>query len=102
MESLEAKPFIAQTETAGTPRLVRTETAAVRVGLAPATMEKLRCVGGGPPYFKVSSRRVMYDLAELDAWARSKHFDSTSNEGGRNPTMSSDRRATPQHPADTR
>jgi predicted DNA-binding transcriptional regulator AlpA len=61
--------------------LLRTEEAAARVGLAPSTMEKLRCLGGGPPYFKVSRKRVVYDAAELDAWARLKRFDSTSAEG---------------------
>jgi predicted DNA-binding transcriptional regulator AlpA len=67
MEAQEAKtPFL------------RTEAAAARVGLSPATMEKLRCLGGGPPYFKVSRKRVVYDTTELDAWARSKRFESTS------------------------
>lgn len=64
-----------------TPPLLRTKEAAARVGLAETTLEKLRCLGGGPPYFKVSRKRVVYDLAELDAWARSKRFDSTSDEG---------------------
>jgi predicted DNA-binding transcriptional regulator AlpA len=61
--------------------LLRTKEAAARVGLAETTLEKLRCLGGGPPYFKVSRKRVVYDAAELDAWARSKRFDSTSDVG---------------------
>ncbi len=64
-----------------TSPLLRTKEAAARVGLAETTLEKLRCLGGGPPYFKVSRKRVVYDLAELDAWARSKRFDSTSDVG---------------------
>jgi Helix-turn-helix domain len=60
----------------------RTKEAAARVGLAEATLEKLRCLGGGPPYFKPSRKRILYDKHELDAWVRSNRFDSTSN-GGR-------------------
>ncbi len=62
-----------------TAPLLRTKEAAERVGLAETTLEKLRCLGGGPPFFKVSSKRVMYDAGELDAWARSKRFASTSS-----------------------
>jgi hypothetical protein len=63
------------------PSLLRTKEAAARVGLAETTLEKLRCLGGGPPYYKVSRKRVVYDASELDSWARSKRFESTSNEG---------------------
>jgi hypothetical protein len=61
--------------------LLRTKEAAARVGPAETTLEKLRCLGGGPPFFKVSRKRVVYDVAELDAWARSKRFVSTSDSG---------------------
>lgn len=33
-----------------------------------ATLAKLRCVGGGPSFRKVG-RDVIYEAAELDAWA---------------------------------
>lgn len=59
--------------------LLRTPEAAIRVGLAASTLEKLRLTGGGPPYFKVASKRVVYDAAELDLWARSQRFTSTSD-----------------------
>ncbi|SFK03277.1 Predicted DNA-binding transcriptional regulator AlpA [Methylocapsa palsarum] len=67
--------------TDNTSPLLRTKEAAARVGLAEATLEKLRCLGGGPPYFKVSRKRVVYDAAELDLWARSQRFASTSDVG---------------------
>ena len=67
--------------TDNTSPLLRTKDAAARVGLAEATLEKLRCLGGGPPFFKVSRKRVVYDARELDAWARSKRFVSTSDVG---------------------
>jgi hypothetical protein len=63
--------------------LLRTKEAAARVGLAESTLEKLRCLVGGPPYFKVGAKRVVYDAAELDSRARAKRFESTSAEGGR-------------------
>lgn len=57
---------------------LRTPDAAVRVGLTPATLEKLRVVGGGPPFYRVGPKRVLYDPADLDSWVRSKKFASTS------------------------
>jgi hypothetical protein len=41
-------------------------------------LEKLRSLGGGPFYYKVGPKRVMYDRADLDAWIRAKKFASTS------------------------
>lgn len=45
---------------------------------APATLEKLRCVGGGPRFRKYGPR-VRYDRADLDAWADSKISDPVSS-----------------------
>ena len=47
------------------PKL-RTPDAARHVGLAPATLSKLRCIGGGPTFIKLG-RAVVYDVAALDA-----------------------------------
>ena len=60
------------------PVFLKTPEAAKRVGLATSTFEKLRCRGGGPAYLRLSPRRVVYDIAALDAWARSRLFNSTS------------------------
>jgi hypothetical protein len=57
---------------------LRTPEAALRVGLTTATLEKLRVVGGGPCFYKVGPKRVLYDPADLDSWVRSKKFASTS------------------------
>ena len=57
---------------------LRTRDAALRVGLTPATLEKLRVVGGGPPFYRVGPKRILYDPADLDSWVRSKKFASTS------------------------
>lgn len=45
---------------------------------AAATLEKLRCVGGGPRFRKFG-RYVRYDAADLDTWADSKISDPVSS-----------------------
>jgi hypothetical protein len=57
---------------------LRTPDAALRVGLTPATLEKLRVIGGGPPFYRVGPKRILYDPADLDSWVRAKKFASTS------------------------
>ena len=50
------------------------------VKCSPMTLRKLRCVGGGPPFYKVMSR-VFYDRDGLRAWGfsrRSPVVNSTS------------------------
>jgi hypothetical protein len=57
---------------------LQTPQAAERLGLMPGTLEKLRCRGGGPPYLRLAPRRIVYDVAALDHWARGREFRSTS------------------------
>jgi hypothetical protein len=48
---------------------------------APATLNKLRVVGGGPAFRKVGTRNVAYEEAALDEWAStlvSRPLHSTS------------------------
>lgn len=59
--------------------LLSTADAAVRLGLAPCTLEKMRCVGGGPPFIKLSPRAVRYAEEDLDAWVDSRRRVSTSD-----------------------
>ena len=44
----------------------------------PRTLEKQRVLGGGPKFRKFG-RRVMYAVADLDAWAADRSFESTSD-----------------------
>ena len=37
-----------------------------------STLNKLRCVGGGPPFHRIGVRLVAYDKQELADWAASK------------------------------
>lgn len=49
---------------------IRVREAADYVGLSKSTLDKLRCYGTGPRYFKLG-RAVVYDTADLDAWVAS-------------------------------
>ena len=60
------------------PVFVNTEGAAERLCLAASTLEKMRVHGDGPPFIQLTRRRIVYDVATLDAWARSRQFNSTS------------------------
>lgn len=57
---------------------LRTPEAASRIGLAASTLEKMRVRGDGPSYLRLTPRRVVYAVDILDAWARSREFNSTS------------------------
>lgn len=62
---------------------IRTDAAAAYCGLSPRTLEKLRLVGDGPPYYRPPGRRfVVYDPADLDRWMRSGRRHSTSDAAG--------------------
>lgn len=61
-------------------RRVDTGGAAKHVGSAKSTLNKLRVYGGGPRYIKIG-RRVLYDIADLDAWMEQNKRSSTSDAG---------------------
>ena len=46
--------------------------------LSPRTLEKHRVIGGGPRFRKFG-RRVVYALADLEAWANERICDDTSD-----------------------
>jgi len=68
------------TESKGTtpPRYLRTPEAARFLGLSNRTMEKHRSYGTGPVYMKIGGR-VVYTLAELQAWSQRGVCSSTSD-----------------------
>jgi hypothetical protein len=57
---------------------LQTPEAAARLGFAASTLEKMRLRGNGPPYLRLSPRRIVYETDRLDAWARDREFTSTS------------------------
>lgn len=54
------------------------DQAGAHLKLSPRTLEKLRTIGGGPRFRKLG-RRVVYTLADLDAWADARACESTSD-----------------------
>jgi hypothetical protein len=48
--------------------------------LSARTLERLRCEGGGPCYYKIG-RRVLYRRADVLAWANAQRRTSTSDQG---------------------
>lgn len=62
------------------PRYLRTPEAARFLGLSGRTLEKHRTYGTGPTYRKIGGR-VVYTLADLQAWAERGTRASTSDPG---------------------
>jgi hypothetical protein len=63
--SQSASPFMDTVEAAGFLKI------------SPRTLEKQRVIGGGPRFRKFGSR-VLYALADLQAWADARAFANTS------------------------
>lgn len=59
-------------------RYLTNDEAADYLRLSPRTLEKQRVIGGGPRFRKFG-RRVMYSVADLDAWADARSFEATSD-----------------------
>ena len=59
------------------PGALSTPIAAEYLGLSPATLETLRCRGGGPVFVKLG-RRVVYRREDLEAWMERERRASTS------------------------
>jgi hypothetical protein len=66
------------TTTAQPQRYLTNDEAADYLRLSPRTLEKQRVIGGGPKFRKFG-RRVMYAVADLDAWADQRSFEATSD-----------------------
>jgi hypothetical protein len=72
-----------------------TVAAAKLIGLAVATLAKLRCLGGGPAYLKLG-RKVVYRRADLADWLRARRVANTTQAAIRLPRRLDD--AGPQLP----
>ncbi len=62
---------------ASAPANVDTRRAAELIGMSKRTLEKWRSEGTGPPFLKLG-RRVLYSVADLEEWLRSRRRYSTS------------------------
>lgn len=59
---------------------LNTEQAAAYCGVGTSTLEKRRLVGGGPRYLK-PTRKVVYQVSDLDEWLDRSRRISTSGGG---------------------
>ncbi|WP_444875345.1 helix-turn-helix transcriptional regulator [Pseudomonas aeruginosa] len=73
-----AAPATTSTTAAQPQRYLTNDEAADYLRLSPRTLEKQRVLGGGPRFRKFG-RRVMYAVADLDAWAADRSFETTSD-----------------------
>ena len=73
-----AAPASNVTSAAQPQRYLTNDEAAEYLRQSPRTLEKQRVLGGGPKFRKFG-RRVMYAVADLDAWATDRSFESTSD-----------------------
>ena len=73
-----AVPMTAPAPTSSAPpvRYLTNDEAAAFLRLSPRTLEKMRVIGGGPRFRKFG-RRVMYAIADLEAWADARSFEAT-------------------------
>jgi hypothetical protein len=70
----------ASIESPSSDQYLRTTEAACTLGLSKRTLEKWRCVGGGPVFFKFG-RVCLYKCSDLIAWAEARRRISTSDGG---------------------
>ena len=73
-----AAPAATPATAAQPQRYLTNDEAADYLRLSPRTLEKQRVIGNGPKFRKFG-RRVMYVVADLDAWAAERSFGSTSD-----------------------
>jgi hypothetical protein len=62
-------------------KLLRPIDAARHLGVSPSLLNALRGSGNGPPFYKMSARLVVYDVDDLNTWARRDRRVSTSDDG---------------------
>ncbi|MFT8675336.1 MAG: hypothetical protein ABF791_05665 [Acetobacter sp.] len=61
------------------PRLVVSEAeAAAMLSMAPRTLQGKRLDGSGPPFVRLSARRIGYAVDALQHWIAGQSFQSTS------------------------
>lgn len=70
----------ASDESLSSDQYLHTAEAARTLGLSKRTLEKWRCVGGGPVFFKFG-RVCLYKPGDLIAWAETRRRISTSDPG---------------------
>jgi hypothetical protein len=60
------------------PLLISEDEAAAFLSMGARTLQRLRLEGEGPPYVKLTERRIAYPVSTLEAWAMARLATSTS------------------------
>jgi len=63
---------------ASTDEKMNSREAARYLGLARATLAKMRCLGGSPTFMRLG-RKIVYARADLDLWLSERRASSTSD-----------------------
>jgi predicted DNA-binding transcriptional regulator AlpA len=72
---------------------------AERTRLSLSTLSKMRVRGDGPPFRKLTAGKVVYAVADVDAWIESKAvLRSTADGTNRRPKAGRPRRSGVDHP----
>jgi hypothetical protein len=58
---------------------LRAGDAAKRMGLSPSTLVKTRMRGDGPPFIRLTPRRIVYAPDALDDFVRRRQFTRTAD-----------------------
>ena len=58
--------------------LLDTKKTAQLLGLSPKTLMNYRCIGGGPPFIRITVRCIRYRKKDLLDWLASREKKSTS------------------------
>ena len=58
-------------------RLLTVTEAAAFIGRTKGWLDKARCYGSGPPFYRIG-RRILYSRAELRTWLSAHRYESTS------------------------
>lgn len=61
------------------PLVVTEAEAAQLLRLSPRSLQRLRLDGGGPPFCRLSERRIGYAVSELNRWLAARSAASTSD-----------------------
>ena len=61
--------------------LINERQAASILSLSTRTLQRLRCVGGGPRFLRLSQASIRYRLSDLEAWISARIFSNTSQKG---------------------
>lgn len=58
--------------------LLCTKQAAALMGLSPSWLNQARSKGYGPPFVRLSPRKIVYRLGDIRLWLNDRHHHSTA------------------------